>query len=93
VLVQQEPQGRDFSQPLEANFVVALKAKNGEFCLFVESFFRRKGKDYMQHTSDIARAKRFAKLTAEDVVERLMEFRCTGRVERVSPDNSRHVPV
>ena len=77
----------DFSQPVEANFIVALKAKNGQFGLFVEAFERRNGKDYLRHTIDIVKAKRFSRFTAEDVVKKVEEYRCTGRVEKVSPDN------
>lgn len=78
----------DFSQPVEANFIVALKAKNGEFCLYVEAFTRHNGKDYLKHTTKIEEAKRFSRFTAEDVVKRVEDYRCTGRVEKVSSDNS-----
>ena len=79
----------DFSQPVEANFIVALKAKNGQFGLFVEAFERRNGKDYLRHTIDIVKAKLFSRFIAEDVVKKVEEYRCTGRVEKVSPDNQR----
>jgi hypothetical protein len=88
-----EKRAADFSQPIEANFIVALKAKNGEFCLYVEAFTRHNGKDYLKHTTKIEEAKRFSRLTAEDVVERVKEYRCTGRVEKVSVDNSLREPV
>jgi hypothetical protein len=77
---------RDFSQPVEADFIVALKAKSGGFDLFVEAFARKNGKEYLRHTSDIREARRFARFTAEDVVEQVKEYRCLGRVERVSPE-------
>jgi len=83
----------DFSQPVEANFIVALKAKNGQFCLYVEAFTRHNGKDYLKHTSKIEEAKRFSRFTAEDVVERVKEYRCTGRVEKVSGDNAQREPI
>jgi hypothetical protein len=88
-----ENKAADFSQPVEANFIVALKAKNGKFCLYVEAFTRHNGKDYLKHTTKIEEAKRFARFTAEDVVERVKEYRCTGRVEKISGDNTRHEPV
>ena len=77
----------DFTRPIEADFVVALKAKNGEFCLYVEAFTRTNGRDYLKHTTKIEEARRFSRFTAEDVVAKVREYRCTGRVERVSPDN------
>jgi hypothetical protein len=76
-----------FSIPIEADFIVAVKARSGEFCLFVESFFRRNGKHYLRHTADITHAKRFAKITAQEVCAEVREYRCTGRVERVSHDS------
>jgi hypothetical protein len=84
---------RDFSQPIEADFIVALKARNGEFCLFVESFIRRNGKSYLKHTTDIAQAKRMAKLTAMSVCDEVKDYRCTGRVERVTSDNKHRAPI
>jgi hypothetical protein len=88
-----EKREADFSQPIEANFIVALRARNGEFCLYVEAFSRHGGKDYLKHTTKIEEAKRFSRFTAEDVVERVKEYRCTGRVEKVALDNSTHDPV
>jgi hypothetical protein len=93
MVVTTEKKAADFSQPVEANFIVALKAKNGKFCLYVEAFTRHNGKDYLKHTTKIEEAKRFSRFTAEDVVERVKEYRCTGRVEKVSSDNARHEPV
>lgn len=83
----------DFSQPVESDFIVALRAKNGEFCLYVEAFTRHNGKDYLKHTSKIEEAKRFSRFVAEDVLEQVREYRVTGRVERIAPDNSTHEPV
>ena len=83
----------DFTRPIEADFIVALKAKNGEFCLYVEAFTRSGGRDYLKHTTKIDEARRFSRFMAEDVVERVKEYRCTGRVERVSADNSVREPV
>jgi hypothetical protein len=77
---------KDFSQPVEADFIVSLKAKSGGYDLFVEAFTRKNGKSYLRHTSVIADAKRFSRFTAEDVVEQVKEYRCVGQVERVSPD-------
>jgi hypothetical protein len=77
----------DFTSPIEADFIVTLMAKNGQFCLFVEAFVKRNGKHYLKHTSRIEEAKRFSRFIAEDVVESVKEYRCTGRVERVSADN------
>ena len=84
---------RDFSQPVGADFVVSLKARNGEFCLFVQSFFKRNGKSYLKHTTDISEAKRFSRIIAEEVCEEVREYRCTGRVERVSYDNNKRTVV
>jgi hypothetical protein len=93
--MQQESQDREdrFAQPLGLNFIVALKARNGEFCLFFKAFTRKNGKSYMEHTTDISEAHRMSRLIAEDVAEEVKEYRCFGRVERVSADNSRHTPV
>jgi hypothetical protein len=79
--------GPDFRGKIGADFIVSLKARNQEFCLFVESFFTKNGKSYLKHTTDISLAKRFSRITAEEVVEQVKEYRCTGRVERVSADN------
>jgi hypothetical protein len=84
---------RDFTQPIGADFIVALKARNQEFCLFVESFFTKNGKSYLKHTTDISLAKRLSRIGAEEVVEQVKEYRCTGRVERVSPDNKHRTVV
>lgn len=78
---------RDFSQPVCADFVVSLKARSGDYCLFVASFFKKNGKSYLKHTTDITEAKRFSRTMAEEVVDQVKEYRCTGRVERVSYDN------
>jgi hypothetical protein len=77
----------DFSQPVEANFIVSLKARSGQYTLFVEAFVRKNGKDYLKHTTRIEEAKRFSRFVAEDVVNKVAEYRCTGRVEKVSSDN------
>ena len=83
----------DFSRPIEADFVVALKTKNGGYDLFVEAFTRKKGKAYLKHTSEIREALRFSKLAAQDVVKQVEEYRCTGRAERVLPDGKTHEPI
>jgi hypothetical protein len=83
----------DFSQPIGANFVVALKTRDGEFARYVMAFGRSNGKEYMHHTDNLTEAKRFSRFTAEDVVEKVKEYRCTGRVEKVAADNSTHEPV
>jgi hypothetical protein len=83
----------DFSQPLEADFVVTIKAKNGAFCLYVEAFIKRNGRSYLKHTPNITEGKRFAKLTAMDVCKEVGEYRCTGRVERVSADGKFSFPL
>lgn len=87
MLTMEREREADFRLPIGMDFIVALRAKNGEFCLFVEAFFRKNGKNYLRHTTEISEAKRFARITAEEVVERVRDFRCTGRVERVSYDN------
>lgn len=75
---------RDFSQPPQPDFIVAIQARNGDFRFFFESFFERDGKKYLRRSKDIAKAKRFAKLTAEDVVKQVKRYGCTGRVERLN---------
>lgn len=84
---------KDFSQPVEADFIVSLKAKSGSYDLFVEAFVRKNGKSYLRHTSDIRAAKRFSKFTAFDVSEQVKEYRLSGQVERVSADNTKRVIV
>lgn len=93
MVIESSMKEADFTQPIEANFIVALKAKNGEFCLYVKAFTRLNGKERLKHTTKISEAKRFSRFTAEDVVERVQEYRCTGRVEKVAADNSQHEPV
>src|ERR1017187_6372132 len=83
----------DFSRPIEADFVVSLKTKNGGFDLFVEAFTRKNGKAYLRHTADIREAARFSRFKAEDVAVQVEEYRCTGRVERVSPDGAMRTVV
>lgn len=84
---------RDFTQPVEADFIVSLRARSGGFDLFVEAFTKKNGKSYLRHTSDIRDAKRFSKFTAQEVAEQVAEYRCTGRVERVSGDNKTRTVV
>jgi len=83
----------DFSQPVEANFIVTLRSRGGSFNLFVEAFVRKNGKDYLKHTTRIEEAKRFSRFVAEDVVKKVAEYRCTGRVEKVSSDNMQRTIV
>ena len=83
----------DFSRPIEADFIVALKTKNGAYDLFVEAFTRKNGKAYLKHTKKVWEAKRFSKLVAQDVAQQVEEYRCTGRVERVSPNGETHEPI
>jgi hypothetical protein len=75
---------RGFSQPPQPDFIVTIQAKNGDFRFFFESFFKRDGKKYLRRTRDITQAKHLAKLTAEDVVKQLKQYRCTGRMERLN---------
>lgn len=84
---------KDFSQPVEADFVVSLKAKSGGYDLFVEAFVRKNGKSYLRHTADIRAAKRFSKFTAFDVAKQVEEYRLSGQVERVSADNTQREVV
>ena len=74
---------------VQPNFIVTLKAKNGEFVLFVEAFERRNGKDYLRHGIDIVKARRYSRFAAEDVVQQVEEYRCTGRIEKLLPGNQR----
>jgi hypothetical protein len=76
----------NFNAPIEADFIVSLKAKNGDYALFVEAFARRNGKAYLRHTADVREAARFSRFRADDVAGQVEEYRCTGRVERVSRD-------
>lgn len=79
---------KDFSQPVEADFIVSLKAKSGGYDLFIEAFTRKNGKSYLRYTSDIRDAKRFSKFVAADVVQQVKDYRCVGQVERVSADGT-----
>jgi hypothetical protein len=83
----------NFSQPVGADFIVSLRARNGEFCLFVQAFFKKNGKEYLRHTTNLFEAKRYSRIMAEEACERVKEYRCTGRVERVSHDNKRRTVV
>jgi hypothetical protein len=62
-------------------FVVALRAKNQEYCLYVQRFYRQDGREVLRHTSNLAEAKRYTREQAEQVVEQVATFRCKGRVE------------
>ena len=68
-------------KPQRGDFVVSLKSRNGEFCLFVVSFIKANGKSYLKHTTDVSEAQRFSRAAAEEAVQRVKEHRCTGRVE------------
>ena len=83
----------DFSQPVQADFVVALKAKNGGYDLFVEVLTTKNGKGYLRHTSSIQEARRFTQPIAENIALKVQDYRCTGRVELVSPDNQTRTVV
>ena len=76
----------DFTQPVEADFIVALKSRAGTYSIFVEGFLRKNGKSYMRHTVNLQGAKRFSKFAAFDALKGLDEYRVAGRVERVAPD-------
>lgn len=77
---------REKRRPEKVNeFLVALKAKNGIFCIYVESFFDRDGKHYLKHTSNRDDAAHFSLERAEAVIEELKDYRVTGQVEWVEP--------
>jgi len=78
------------------SYVVALRAKNGEYSLYVEAFADRivdegdglKEKSYLKHTTRLDEAKRYSLRDAEDVLRKIEEFRCKGRVEPLWTDGS-----
>ena len=70
-----------FAQPLKM-FVVAILCKSGRYERFMSSGINEDRKGRFSHTTDRAKAQKFAKLTAENLVERLRkEYRLTAQVE------------
>jgi hypothetical protein len=82
ILITMTPKTSRVGTSERGDYVVALKTRNGGYCLFVVSCEKRQGKPYLKHTSDISEAKRYSQAEAESVVEQVKEHRCTGRVER-----------
>jgi len=66
----------------EDSFLVAMKDKSGEFCLFVEAFSEQEdGKKYLKHTTRRDHAKPYSFTAALDAVELLREYKITAKAE------------
>lgn len=70
-------------------FIVAFKDSNGHYRFFVQEFFLRRGKEFLRHTTEVEKAQRFSYPAAEKTVNKLGQFFCTGRIERISEQNHR----
>jgi hypothetical protein len=77
-VMDQEP---DVLIPTSGECIVALKDTKGKFSLYVEAFTLGDKGPVLKHTTRKDEAARYPRFEAEDIVETVKEFRCTGRVE------------
>jgi len=65
---------------MKDTFLIAMKAKDGAFCLFVESLTEGDEKKFLKHTTMRTRAKTYSFTDALDAVELLKEYKITAKI-------------